>query len=62
MTRFIRKLCGRFLQVQALQGTAVEDINYNDPSNQLSGNALQVSPHTYTLYSFDCEAVTDVKA
>ncbi|XP_060774407.1 uncharacterized protein LOC132884566 [Neoarius graeffei] len=42
MTKFIRKLCGRFLQVQALQSRAVEDINSTDPSNQLSGQKLNV--------------------
>ncbi|XP_062849665.1 uncharacterized protein LOC134311943 [Trichomycterus rosablanca] len=38
MTKFIRKLCGRFLKVEALQSRAVDEIHYKDPSNQLPGD------------------------
>ncbi|XP_076854994.1 uncharacterized protein LOC143509955 isoform X3 [Brachyhypopomus gauderio] len=56
MTKFIRKLCGRFLHISALQGRAVEDINYTDPSTQLSGQKLNVGFTTRTTLNRLLEA------
>ncbi|KAL7868500.1 hypothetical protein SRHO_G00098840 [Serrasalmus rhombeus] len=56
MTNYIRKLCGRFLLISALQGRAVEDINYTDPSTQLSGQKLNVGFTTRTTLNQLLEA------
>ncbi|XP_062848412.1 uncharacterized protein LOC134310716 [Trichomycterus rosablanca] len=42
MTEFIRKLCGRFLKVEAPQSRAVDEIHYKDPSNQLPGQKQNI--------------------
>ncbi|KAK5899234.1 hypothetical protein CesoFtcFv8_008733 [Champsocephalus esox] len=42
MTKFIKKLCARFMKPSALQGQQVHDILYKDPLNQLPGEKLNV--------------------
>ncbi|XP_039653059.1 uncharacterized protein LOC120557088 [Perca fluviatilis] len=42
MTKFIMKLCARFMKPLALQGRQVHDILYKDPLNQLPGEKLNV--------------------
>ncbi|KAK1899065.1 Protein FAM200A [Dissostichus eleginoides] len=42
MTKFIKKLCARFMKPSALQGRQVHDILYKDPLNQLPGEKLNV--------------------
>ncbi|XP_061577748.1 zinc finger BED domain-containing protein 5-like [Cololabis saira] len=42
MTKFIRKLCAKFLKLAALQNQGVHDIQYKDPSNQLPGEKLNI--------------------
>lgn len=40
MTKFIKKLCSRFMKPAALRGE-VHDIPFKDPLHQLPGNALK---------------------
>ncbi|XP_073727861.1 uncharacterized protein [Misgurnus anguillicaudatus] len=42
MTKFVRKLCSRFLKPVALQCRDLHDIHYKDPANQLPGEKLNV--------------------
>ncbi|XP_034091651.1 uncharacterized protein LOC117559094 isoform X1 [Gymnodraco acuticeps] len=42
MTKFIKKLCAKFMKPSALQGRQVHVILYKDPLNQLPGEKLNV--------------------
>ena len=53
MTKFIMKLCARFMKLLALQGRKVHDILYKDPLNQLPGNTFKSHIRRYTCMLID---------
>ncbi|XDV25465.1 hypothetical protein PO909_029381 [Leuciscus waleckii] len=57
MTKFVRKLCARFLKPAALQCRELDDIHYKDPASQLPGNApkFHISRYTYFTQSLNTD-------
>ncbi|XP_056117605.1 uncharacterized protein LOC130094997 [Rhinichthys klamathensis goyatoka] len=49
MTKFVRKLCARFLKPAALQYRELDDIHYKDPASQPPGEKLNVGFTTQAM-------------